>query len=65
MSLRRIAGPRKVFEDLGGRWSVRDRRWELHSDGRLYDMRADSIERLPNPRTRAAMRTRPGVASKT
>ncbi len=38
-----------VFVRLGDRRFVRDRRWKLHGDGRLHDMRADPLERTPQP----------------
>ncbi len=39
-------GPRAwVFCELRGKCFVRDRRWKLYGDGRLFDMQADPAER--------------------
>jgi hypothetical protein len=34
-----------VFVQLGNRRLVRDERWLLHDDGRVYDIRRDPLER--------------------
>ena len=51
-----------VFIELGARRFVRDGRWKLHGDGRLYDMRADPFERTPCTRGRGRRSGR-GAAS--
>jgi len=36
-----------VFAQLGDKRCVRDKRWKLHNDGRMYDMTKDPFEQAP------------------
>ena len=36
-----------VFAERKGQWFVKDRRWKLYGDGRLYDINADPEEQRP------------------
>lgn len=40
---------RCAFAELDKQWFVRDRRWRLHDDGRLYDLRDRYSEKLADP----------------
>jgi arylsulfatase A len=42
-----VAGRPWVFAEHQGRCFVRDRRWKLYEDGKLFDMQADPDERTP------------------
>jgi arylsulfatase A len=43
-----IAKPRQwVFTEWSGQRWVRDKRWKLYDDGRLYDMQVDESEKKP------------------
>ncbi|RMG37758.1 MAG: Cerebroside-sulfatase [Planctomycetota bacterium] len=43
----RTSARKWVFAEHGGRAFVRDRRWKLYSDGKLFDLAADPEERHP------------------
>lgn len=49
---------RAAFAQRSERWFMRDRRWRLHHDGALYDLRDRYSERLadPGPESEAARR---------
>jgi len=36
-----------VYIQLNKQRAVRDKRWKLHGDGKLFDMQADSFEKSP------------------
>jgi arylsulfatase A len=45
----RVASRKWVFVEHEGKYFVRDQRWKLFSDGRLFDMDADPDEKSPLP----------------